>query len=157
MAARTRPGRAERLAGALPAFLRRDRAVQMAALRLLPVLARVELGLRTTSVSELARRLGIAVDGDPIPRGGAEFTERERAEADAARRLVRRWPAERRCLRRSLLIGHALRRHDPVLRFGAAKVGDHVHTHAWIEAEGWPAEETEGGVSFRPLRRPRPS
>jgi hypothetical protein len=129
-------------------------------LRALPALARVELGLRRHApLPELAARLGIRLGTDPIerPRRGAPLSDRERLDVDAARRMVRRVPAEARCLRRALLIGHALRARDPVLRIGAAKHDGRVHAHAWIEVGGLVPEDTEHGVTFMPLRRARGS
>jgi len=138
------------------AFLRRTPAERAAIIRALPTLARVELGLRrNVSLPELASRLGIRLGTDPVgpPRRGAPLTARERLDADAARRVVRRFPAEARCLRRALLIGHALRARDPVLRIGAAKHDGQIHAHAWIEVGGQVPENTEHGVTFLPLRR----
>jgi transglutaminase superfamily protein len=149
-----------RLAGAPGAFWRRTPEERSAILRALPVLARIEAGLRRrTPVPELAARFGVRLGTEPreAPRIGAvAMTGRERLDVDAARRLVRRWPAEARCLRRSLLVGHALRRRAPVLRIGVAKEDGKVHAHAWIEVGGLALEGLEKGIDFRPLRRANP-
>jgi hypothetical protein len=154
-----RSGRLGRLLGSPGAFLRRTPAERAALLRTLPVLARVEAGLRTSTVPRVAGRLGVTLGTDPsgAPRvAPVAFTARESVDVDAARRLVRRWPAEARCLRRSLLIGHALRARRPVLRIGVAKHDGDVHAHAWIEIDGAAIEGVEAGVDFKPLRRARP-
>lgn len=123
---------------------------------MLPVLLRIEVGLRRTSLPALARRLGIRVQTDPTTPvlGAPELSSRERADVDAARRLIRRWPAEAVCLRRALLIGYALRGRRPVLAIGAARHDGQVHAHAWIQVDGVVVEERS--VEHVPLRRARP-
>ena len=147
-----------RVLGAPAAFLRRTPAERAALLRGLPVLARIEAGLRTSSVPAVAARLGVTLGTEPSapPRvAPVDLSEREAVDVDAARRLVRRWPADARCLRRSLLVGHALRRREPVLRIGVAKHDGRVHAHAWIEIDGAAIEGLEHEVDFKPLRRAR--
>jgi hypothetical protein len=138
-------------------MLRLRPADRAAVLRLLPVALRVEAGLRFGTVPRLAKRLGISMDervGTPA-WGGVPLSPAERRGVDAARRIVRRWPVEARCLRRSLLVGHVLRGRRPALRLGVAKHDGRVHAHAWIEVDGLIPEDTEHGVTFVPLRRAR--
>lgn len=74
----------------------------------------------------------------PIP------TERELRGLRAVQRLSPRiYGSERGCLRRSLVMGHVLRRHDPVLRVGVRRTDDGFAAHAWVEVAG---EAVEAGV-----------
>ncbi|MEX2459226.1 MAG: lasso peptide biosynthesis B2 protein [Actinomycetota bacterium] len=142
----------------MAAFLRRTPEERLALLRALPVLLRIEAGLRRDPVPRLAARLGVRMGTEPDhpPRlGTVELDAGEQLAADAARRLVRRWPASARCLRRSLLLGHALRHRSPVLRIGVARHDGRVHAHAWIEIDGTVPREFERDVDFTPLRRAR--
>ena len=144
--------------GAVAGFLRRTPEERLAILRAIPVLLRIEAGLRRDPVPRLAARLGVRMGTEPDRPpvlGPVELDARERLGVDAARRLVRRWPASARCLRRSLLIGHALRHRGPVLRIGVAKHDGRVHAHAWIEIDGRVPEDLERDVDFTPLRRAR--
>lgn len=122
---------------------------------MIPALIRIETGLRTTTLPRLAAGLGVAMQDDPTPPavGRLDLTAREKADVDAARRLLRRWPVDARCLRRSLLIGHALRARRPVLGIGVARHGGEIHAHAWVAVDGIAIEEPS--VEFVPLRRSR--
>ena len=51
--------------------------------------------------------------------------------------------SERGCLRRSLVMGHVLRRHDPVLRIGVRRTDGGFSAHAWVEVAG---EAVEAGA-----------
>lgn len=128
-------------------------------LALLPAALAVEAGMRLVPLPRLASFLGVRVGTDPArpPRPDAlPLTDRERRSVEAARLVLRRWPVSARCLRRALLVGHALRHRDPVLRIGAARHDGMVHAHAWIEVDGLLPEDTEHGVTYLPLRRARP-
>ena len=156
MSAGSSPSAGRRLAAGVGAFLRRTPEERRAVLRALPVLLRIESGLRREPLPRLAARLGVHVATGPgrAPAlGGLDLSPREALDVDAARRLVRWWPAPARCLRRSLLVGHALRARRPELRIGVARHDGRVHAHAWIEVGGVALQATEGGVDFRPLRR----
>jgi hypothetical protein len=39
------------------------------------------------------------------------------------------------------VMGHVLRRHDPVLRIGVRRTDDGFAAHAWVEVAGEPVEE----------------
>ena len=49
--------------------------------------------------------------------------------------VIRLSGSELPCLRRSLVAGHLLRRHDPSLRLGVGGAGDALFAHAWIEID----------------------
>jgi transglutaminase superfamily protein len=151
------PRRFARLAGGLAAFARRTPRQRRAILRMLPALIRIETTLRSTPVPVLAARLGVSFEEPTGPPrlGNPALSARESSEVEAATLLLERWPVDARCLRRSLLIGHALRARSPVLRIGAAKHDGSIHAHAWIEVDGLASDRIERGVEFRPLRRAR--
>jgi hypothetical protein len=71
-------------------------------------------------------------------------TDRELRGLRAVQRLSPRiYGSERGCLRRSLVMGHVLRRHDPVLRIGVRRSDDGFAAHAWVEVAG---EAVEAGA-----------
>ncbi|MGD9794376.1 MAG: lasso peptide biosynthesis B2 protein [Acidimicrobiia bacterium] len=111
----------------------------------LPVLAvlllGIEIGLRTTRVDRVARALGVqflttasATDAqDALHPGVPEpLTQRERRWTNNAARLIRRWPLDATCLRRSLLLGWILRKRQPTLTLGVRMDNGEVKAHAWI-------------------------
>ena len=122
----------------------RSRAARLRELRprdlvQIPVLATVllliEVGLRLSRVDRVARALGVQFlpteerghAGAPAPLLAAE-----RRWTRNAARLLRRWPLDATCLRRSLLFGWILRRRRPVLVLGVRPGPDGVQAHAWI-------------------------
>ena len=51
--------------------------------------------------------------------------------------LMRRWPVDGTCLRRSLVAGQRIRRLNPVLRIGVATgTTGSLDAHAWLEVNG---------------------
>jgi hypothetical protein len=109
-------------------------------LRALGPMAFIELGLRTSTLPVLCRRLGLVVDlgsGAPPARRPAALPDGHRRAIRAALILVSRWPVGDTCLRRSLLVGHRLRRHGAVLRIGVARGPDGAFVaHSWLELDG---------------------
>lgn len=60
-----------------------------------------------------------------------------RPRVQAALLVAERWPAGDTCLRRCLLVGHRLRRLDPVLRIGVRRDETGVfQAHSWLEIAG---------------------
>jgi hypothetical protein len=126
---------------------RRDLALTAVALG---VLAAVELGLRVARLPSLSAALGVPllttpespshwVDGDQLPMWA-------RRRLAATRRATRRWPFGDTCLREALVAGCLIRRLDPSLRIGVAKVDGQVKAHAWIEIQGRALDP--GALSF---------
>jgi hypothetical protein len=107
-------------------------ATQVAALT--SVLLAIELGLHLSRVDRVAavlrvrfREGGALTDGSPPP-----VSRRERRWLRNAARVLRRWPLDATCLRRSLLVGWILRRHEPLLVLGVRTDGATIAAHAWI-------------------------
>lgn len=108
--------------------------------RALRTMVLIEISLRTTDLATTCRRLRVrwdlkssappAVETVVLPRNA-------RAAMFAAQAVVSRWPAGDTCLRRCLLIGHRLRRLDPVLRIGVKRdaTGEFC-AHSWLEFQG---------------------
>lgn len=136
--------------------LRLPPAEQFGLLRLLLLRIAIEPLLASMPLPRLASMLGIRFSGaaQPVaPRLPADrLSERDRRAVAAANRLTLRGRnRDRRCLRHALLTGHVLRRHDPILRIGAAKKDDAVQAHAWIECLGGRID-TDEAAAYRPLR-----
>ncbi len=115
---------------------------KVATLRALVLIARIEIGLRTSPLPRLAGRLGVELDR----RGGARavlppaepglFTATEQRRLDAVDRVLRHWPPGGTCLRRGLAAGRVLTDHGPVLVLGVAADGAELRGHAWVEVAG---------------------
>jgi hypothetical protein len=100
----------------------------------------VELGLRITDVSTVARLCGVRLDltspsaVDPPP---LTLPTRVRRQVRAVDHVMRRWPFGDTCLRRCLVLGQRVRAVDPVLRIGVALgPGEEFRAHAWLEVGG---------------------
>jgi Transglutaminase-like superfamily/Coenzyme PQQ synthesis protein D (PqqD) len=101
----------------------------------------IEVGLKFTDVSRLARwmHVPLAMDEVPPPAIGPDdlrgLTARERRIHFALYWVMARWVYDGTCLRRALALGWFLRRRGPVLRLGMLNE-DTTIAHAWIEVEG---------------------
>jgi hypothetical protein len=104
------------------------------------VVAGIEIGLATTDVGTLARRLQVPLTADladPPPVTEVDISALPTAEQrsySAVEWVLDRWPFRGTCLRRSLATGFFLRRHHPILRLGL--IDDGRTAHAWVEAGG---------------------
>ena len=101
----------------------------------------IEVRLRTGSLADLASGLGVPLDatGSASPPGGADAIALSPVEArrlNVAWRVLRRRPFNGTCLRRALVGGHILRRHDPRLHVGVRRVRGGVEAHAWVAMSG---------------------
>lgn len=102
----------------------------------------VEAGLRMLPLDRLAKHLGVATKLSG-PRDSPPRASLSRA-ARAADAVLALWPANGRCLRRTLVLGAILRRHSPVLRIGVRRNADQLSAHAWLEIGGVPVAERIG-------------
>lgn len=106
------------------------------------IAAAVEAGLRVMRLPRLAAWLGTPLrlerESPPMPADGGttRLSAAERRRLRAARRVLRHWPFGDTCLRRALVSGHVLRRRNPVIRMGVAKVEGRIQVHAWLEIDG---------------------
>jgi hypothetical protein len=99
------------------------------------VLLGIEIGLRTVRVDRVASVLGVRFLPGGSLTGGDEMlpvSNRERRWLRNAARLLRRWPLDSTCLRRSLLTGWVLRGHSPQLVIGVRAENGSIAAHAWI-------------------------
>jgi hypothetical protein len=121
---------------------------------LMPV---IELSLRRTTLPVTCRRVKVRLDleGAAVPQGQPPVLPRwARSRVKTALRVTARWPAGDTCLRRCLLIGHRLRRLEPVLRIGVRRDGSRgFGAHAWLEIDGRPLDmdASEFAVLGRPV------
>ena len=80
----------------------------------------------------------------------AQLTPLRPAARAARDRVADAWPFSRGpCLRRTLVLGHLLREHDPALRLGVAGAGDDLNAHAWLEIDGQPLEDVTSFALFQ--------
>jgi hypothetical protein len=116
----------------------------------------IELSLRRTALPATCRRLRVRLDLDgaaPVDGAVAVLPRWALSRVWAARLAALHWPAGDTCLRRCLLLGHRLRRLDPVLRIGVRR--DHsgaFEAHSWLEIGGRPLDLDAAG--FAALERP---
>ena len=134
----------------------------LTALHTVVVMVIVELLIRWVRLPRLSRMLGVRLDLGPVQMSGrplreSDLTRRELRQARIARRVAAVWPFGRGpCLRRSLVIGHLLRRRRPAVRLGVASAGEDLFAHAWVEIDGRPLECLAGITAFQvqPSRMP---
>lgn len=116
----------------------------------------VEVGLRTTTLPRLARALGtpLAVDGCDAYAGSAEarpLPDWALRRVHASRRILRHWPFGDSCLRQALVCGRLVRRLQPALQLGVAKVDGEVRAHAWLIVRGTVVDPRRAVSSYQPL------
>ena len=143
-------------AASRPRALRRMSLLDVCALARVAVLALVvEIAIRLLPLPIVARRMHVSLVRPPARPGLATLPDFSGAELRAvrmARALMRRWPwGSGACLRRSLLVGHVLRRHDPWLRVGVTRDDADIRAHAWLEIRG---VETTGAGPFLAFEMP---
>lgn len=115
-------------------------------LHVVAVLGLVELLVRYVPLPRLSRFLGLRVNLAPIRRDTeplpvTALPTSARRQLRCARRVADAWPFSKGpCLRRSLVVGHLLRRYDPAVRLGLTGSGDAILAHAWVEIDGRPLE-----------------
>jgi hypothetical protein len=77
------------------------------------------------------------------------LTAAERRAVRWSGSVMRRWPLGTGiCLRKSLVIGHFVRRLEPTLRIGIARDGNTIGAHAWLEVPGAVNIGGRGHVAF---------
>ena len=106
----------------------------------------IEITLRTSDLPTTCRRLGVGCDlhSPAAPTiEAAVLPRRARRPVLASLVVVSHWPAGDTCLRRCLLIGHRLRRLEPVLRIGVKRDLD----------GGFPRTPGSSSVAVRSTRR----
>jgi hypothetical protein len=116
----------------------------------------VEVGLRTTTLPRLARALGtpLAVDGFEAyaePADAFLLPHWAVLRMHAVRRVLRHWPFGDTCLRQALVCGRLVRRLQPQLQLGVAKVEGEVRAHAWLVVRGTVVDPRRAVSSYQPL------
>ncbi|MFC7494564.1 MULTISPECIES: lasso peptide biosynthesis B2 protein [unclassified Nocardioides] len=122
----------------------------------------VEVGLRVTTLPRLARLLGTRLVMDGIDADAAAgSTDRSTPPPPlppwaikrlcAVRRVLRHWPFGDTCLRQALVGGGRLRRLDPALVVGVAKIDGEVRAHSWLLVNGAVVDPLFAAGSYRPL------
>jgi hypothetical protein len=114
---------------------------RIATLEVALVVLVIEVGLKVTDVSRLARWLGVPLATErsepPVvgPDDLSELSNRERRIHWAVYWVMARWLYDGTCLRRGLAFGWFLRQRSPVLRLGMLADNSSI-AHAWIEVNG---------------------
>lgn len=130
------------------------RAVVVAVYAVLTI-AFVEALVRTVPLPKLAAALGCRLELGPSSAEVArlrlaELPPRAQREIGWSRRVALRWPfGPGPCLRESLVVGHLLRRYDPVVRLGLDGSGQAMLAHAWVEVGGRPLEDIGRLTTFQ--------
>lgn len=104
----------------------------------------VETGLRTMTLPRLTTllRVRLSTDQEPPSNDGPVDPKtfprvRSSRYGRAIDRVLRRWPFGDTCLRRALLLGFFLRRHDPSLVIGVRRDdAGRIAAHAWVVVAG---------------------
>lgn len=115
--------------------------------RVLLVSIAVEIGVRRVPLPKLAGWLGVNLAdasgrSDSHPVAGRRLSHYRR-QFHAVNRIMSRWHlADGPCLRQSLVLGHILRKEQPLLLIGVRRSGTVVKAHAWLEVGG----RTIGGL-----------
>ena len=112
-----------------------------------------ELTVRSVPVQRLSKVFGVPLDSTSVHaipnHQPPSLTRWQRGQLRTLAPLAARWPfADGPCLRQSLVTGHVLRRHHPVLRLGVANPDSGLQAHAWVEVDGFPIGESS---AFTPL------
>lgn len=128
-------------------MLRRARALG-ATVQAVAVLVVVEAGLHTVPLPALCRRLGVdlVLHGPVGTPGSVALDEPAWRRVRAAERVLRHWPVQRTCLRRSLLTAVMLREHRPALRLGWRLLPSPAVGHAWLEVGGRSLDRDMSGI-----------
>jgi hypothetical protein len=121
----------------------------------------VEVGLRTLRLPVLARMAGAPLaDNEPDGPHVAELapgtlSPRLRRRLWLCVEVMRHWPFDEKCLRRSLVCGWRIRHLGPRLMIGVAMVDGEVQAHAWLTVNGQSLDPW-GSAAFAPLHPLRP-
>lgn len=135
--------------------LRRRAGRVLTALHAAVILLVVESLIRWVPLPRLGRLLRVRLNLDPAPpdpevMSPTELPRRAQGQLRAASRVTEAWPLSKGpCLRRSLVAGHLLRRHDPSIRLGVGGDGDRLRAHAWLEIDGRPLEDPGELIPFQ--------
>ena len=120
----------------------------------------VEVALRTLPLPRTARLFGAPLrttdPATPLPERPARLGAHGRRQARAVQRVLRHWPFGDTCLRHALVAGHRLRRFDPELVVGVAKIDGEIRAHAWLEFASGRYDPLRAARAYLPLGAHRP-
>lgn len=119
----------------------------------------VETLLRLQPTARVVERFGLRMSvgvpcqepGPPLGRHSLSRTEEVRW-AVVKRLTPLLYGDDRGCLRRAMVLGVILRRHNPVLRLGVRRGEESFTAHAWLEIDGRQIEAAHG---YEPLESTR--
>jgi hypothetical protein len=104
-----------------------------------------EIGVRVVPLHQLAKvfrvRLFEQVDETrSVPLVALPEWAKQRLRVVGS--VMRKWPVDGACLRKSLVAGHRIRSMDPALKVGVMRRDGSVAAHAWLEVQGRSLDET---------------
>jgi hypothetical protein len=98
-------------------------------------LLEIEFRLQTSTVPRTAERFGVAfLPGTEhhVSDGVVRHTAEQGRWLRNAHRVLKRWPFDRSCLRRSIMFGWILRDHNPGVVLGVRHHDGAIAAHAWL-------------------------
>lgn len=115
-----------------------------------------EVLIRARPLPEVARLFGVSLRPEPDHDTGERLDDILPDWALFRLRMtglvMRRWPVDGTCLRRSLVAGQRIRRLNPVLRIGVATgTPGSLDAHAWIEVNGSSLDRESERYEMLPL------
>lgn len=122
----------------------------------------VEWGLRRGTLPPLARRLGAPLHTsagvEPDLMAGPKLLVLPtwaRRRVSATRRVLRHWPFGDTCLRQALISGHLLRKLEPELHVGVARIDGEIRAHAWLGIHGGVLDPRASANSYMGMVDPK--
>jgi hypothetical protein len=132
-------------------FVRLPLRAQVGIVQVVLLYLAAEVALRCFPTARAARYFGVPVTMHQQSgrRCQPALTVREKRLASTAVRVACRvYGRDRGCLRRALVIGFILRRHNPSLRLGVLPHGSKFVSHAWVQVGGFDLEPTDNLLGF---------
>jgi hypothetical protein len=122
--------------------------------RVLTLALQVEYLVRTRTFPDMCKALSLSLSDDlRVTTGLIRLTPSEIRSLRCAELLMRHWPWDDTCLRRSLVHARLLRHRGAHVRLGVRRTSGQLRAHAWVEGAGLPIDPEAAG--FFPLPESR--
>jgi len=122
--------------------------------RVAALMSVVEVMVRRVPLPRVASVLRVRLDLHPAPPSEgpvdvAALPPVAQRQIACTNRVADVWPfSDGPCLRRTLVAGRLLRRHDPAIRIGLRGADTDMVAHAWLEIDGKPLEDVSDVGAF---------
>lgn len=123
-------------------------------LRVAVLMGVAEVMVRRRPLPKVTASLGVRLDLRPSGRPDDPFDiatlpGAAQRQIECTNRVADAWPfSDGPCLRRTLVAGRLLRRHDPSIRVGLRGGTSGMVAHAWLEIDGRPLEDVSDVGAF---------